>query len=103
MSNATEATDATAPSGGRCDSRIVFGDDFGDNPCTFYCRLPAGHTGPHREDSIIHSGLRGRVQPYSLTWENDWDDAEEASSASLLDDSPYADDEQLELNFKAQT
>jgi len=37
----------------KCHAKISFGDDFGDNRCTFYCRLPKGHDGAHSEEGEL--------------------------------------------------
>ena len=36
-----------------CKATIKFGDDFGDNVCTFHCELPKGHKGPHKEEGDL--------------------------------------------------
>jgi len=48
----------------KCNAEIVFGDDFGDNSCTFRCGLPKGHLGSHREEG----GAEGK--DYILEWKN---------------------------------
>lgn len=48
-----------------CNAEMIFGDDYGDNPCTFRCGLPAGHSGPHEEKGTLY-GKR-----YILKW---WED-----------------------------
>lgn len=56
----------------RCQATIEFGDDFGDNSCTFRCMLLAGHAGQHRE-----WGRMCDRYPYSLEWEIDMREEEE--------------------------
>jgi len=34
---------------GECNARLFIGDNFGDAHATMRCRLPDGHTGPHKE------------------------------------------------------
>lgn len=46
----------------KCRARIRFGDDQGDNDCTFRCDREKGHGGPHME-----SGKIGR-SPYAVSW-----------------------------------
>jgi hypothetical protein len=48
----------------KCNAVIKFGDDYGDNDCTFHCELEEGHEGKHLETGTV----RGTI-PYSLTWE----------------------------------
>lgn len=36
-----------------CNCRMVFGDDYGDNTCTFHCELIKGHRGNHRETGVL--------------------------------------------------
>jgi hypothetical protein len=50
----------------KCKSTVVFGDDHGDNCCTFHCELEEGHEGDHRE-----TGTRSEAWPYDLTWKGD--------------------------------
>lgn len=47
-----------------CKSKIVFGDDYGDNDCTFHCQLEEGHNGMHEECGKMYD------QPYKITWES---------------------------------
>ena len=51
----------------KCEATIEFGDDFGDNHCTFHCQLENGHEGPHKE--IGDMGVVKYRMPYTLTWE----------------------------------
>lgn len=48
----------------KCDSKIEFGDDYGDNGTTFHCQLEKGHKEKHKEEGNIY----GR-QRYILEWE----------------------------------
>jgi hypothetical protein len=48
----------------RCNAIISFGDDYGDNDCTFHCELEEGHDGKHLETGTIRKRM-----PYTLTWE----------------------------------
>lgn len=32
-----------------CKAVLIFGDDYGDNECTFHCQLEEGHGGAHME------------------------------------------------------
>lgn len=50
---------------GFCNAWLQFADDYGDNDCTFACRLPTGHTGWH-ETLFGDYGHGKRVQ-----WEYD--------------------------------
>lgn len=50
---------------GNCNAWVQFGDDFGDNDCTFACHLHVGHTGWH-EVTFGTSG-HGKL----LHWEYD--------------------------------
>ena len=50
----------------RCKAIMVFGDDHGDNECTFRCELEEGHTGAHRECGSMHNAF-----PYTLQWTED--------------------------------
>ena len=52
-----------------CKSTIVFGDDYGDNNCTFHCQLELGHPGKHQENGNMYW-----EQPYTLLWEHDYID-----------------------------
>ena len=38
----------------KCENKIAFGDDFGDNVCTFVCGLGVGHSGRHQEVGTLH-------------------------------------------------
>lgn len=51
----------------KCKATLVFGDDFGDNCCTFHCQLEAGHDGLHKETGDVGYGVI--PVPYTLTWE----------------------------------
>lgn len=53
------------PDPDRCNDPIAFGDDHGDNDCTFHCQLRAGHPGAHLEEG----SMEGRK--YWLTWERE--------------------------------
>lgn len=45
-----------------CNAEIAFGDDYGDNSCTFHCKLPYGHAGEHEEIGDMYG------QKYKLKW-----------------------------------
>lgn len=45
-----------------CGKTIEFGDDYGDNSCTFSCELQNGHDGQHRETGDIDGSK------YTLYW-----------------------------------
>jgi len=47
----------------RCNASIEFGDDFGDNSCTFHCELPFNHVGQHQETGDMFGN------EYRLVWE----------------------------------
>jgi hypothetical protein len=47
---------------GECNRRLEIGDDYGDNSCTFRCKLPQGHEGPHREE------FRTGGDTVTMTW-----------------------------------
>ncbi len=49
-----------------CKSEIRFGDDFGDNPCTFHCELRKGHKGKHQETGRMYNQQR-----YKVVWDNE--------------------------------
>lgn len=49
----------------KCKSKIVFGDDFGDNEATFRCQLAHGHNGLHEESGSLY----GDSQNFKVTWE----------------------------------
>lgn len=55
-----------------CRAAIAFADDHGDNEATFYCKLPEGHPGKHRETGIMYKKL-----PYTLEWEGSMKDLEQ--------------------------
>ena len=48
----------------KCKATIAFGDDFGDNECTFRCKLEKGHSGKHKVDGWLYG------QKYILEWED---------------------------------
>ncbi len=48
----------------KCEKILVFGDDFGDNECTFHCQLDSDHIGPHQEINTLCSN-----ESYALVWE----------------------------------
>ena len=52
-----------------CGATIEFGDDEGDNICTFHCTLPKGHDGLHRECGAGDFGGSGVDVSYTVTWE----------------------------------
>jgi len=52
-----------------CGVAIIFGDDFADNTCTFYCELEGGHKGKHLETG--NRGDEKKPIPYRLEWEGD--------------------------------
>ena len=39
----------------QCLSIARFGDDYGDNSCTFHCQLPKGHEGDHEEKGNMYN------------------------------------------------
>jgi len=49
----------------RCGETMSFGDDFGDNNCTFFCQLRRGHAGAHLEVGELHG------QHYDVTWRDE--------------------------------
>ena len=49
----------------KCTAKIVFGDDFGDNNCTFHCGLKKGHEGRHEEIGSLYD-----EQPFGVSWDN---------------------------------
>jgi len=51
----------------KCNATIEFGDDYGDNHCTFHCQLEDGHEGPHQE--IGDMGNDKYRMPYTLAWQ----------------------------------
>ena len=52
----------------RCKGFIEFGDDYGDNSCTFHCQLEAGHSGPCIEAGIRRGSFRKPDKHYGLMW-----------------------------------
>lgn len=46
----------------KCKSTMEFGDDLGDNSCTFHCQLESGHEGRHKESGVLYK------RPYSVEW-----------------------------------
>jgi hypothetical protein len=53
-----------------CNSTIQFGDDYGDNHCTFHCQLEEGHSGSHIEIGNMFY-LPEEDYPYKLEWNGD--------------------------------
>lgn len=51
----------------RCNAQIEFGDDFGDNTSTFFCKLNKGHKGKHKEIGDM-AYADDETQPYILQW-----------------------------------
>ena len=51
----------------KCKAIMEFGDDFGDNTCTFHCELEEGHEGLHQETGK----MSGEQFPYTVTWDRD--------------------------------
>lgn len=45
-----------------CNAKLVLGDDFGDNDCTFKCSLSRKHLGPHMERGLNNS------RAYKIEW-----------------------------------
>lgn len=57
-----------------CNASIAFGDDYGDNSCTFHCQLEEGHTekpggSPHKEGGELYG------QGYIVVWVGERDPA----------------------------
>lgn len=50
----------------KCKAIMTFGDDFGDNSCTFRCELEDGHDGSHRESGSMYNEF-----PYTVAWTED--------------------------------
>ena len=48
----------------KCDSIVIFGDEYCDYNCVFHCQLEKNHSGKHKE-SGIHSGNK-----YTFIWES---------------------------------
>jgi len=58
-----------------CSATITFGDDEGDNICTFGCMLPMHHVGLHVEFGRTSAEQQDTdLQPYVLTWGDPQDD-----------------------------
>lgn len=55
---------------GECNARLVIGDDYGDNSCTFRCTLPEGHDGEHQEESRSDKPPPG-ARKAVMRWEGD--------------------------------
>ena len=36
-----------------CSAAFKFGDDYGDNPCTFHCQRVNRHAGKHSESGVL--------------------------------------------------
>jgi len=54
-----------------CRARLEFGDDYGDNTCTFKCQRESGHAGDHRESGAQTGFTAGGYAyeiPYSVIW-----------------------------------
>lgn len=51
------------PKKNECGKKIEFGDDFGDNSCTFICRKKKNHIGEHKETGNCNN------KNYELKWE----------------------------------
>ena len=64
----------------KCKALIIFGDDYGDNTCTFHCQLPEGHEGPHQEKGEMYGKY-----PYCLMWEK----------AMLEEEDKFLEDEEV--------
>lgn len=50
-----------------CDASIRFGDDVGDNSCTFRCQLAKGHESSHLAKGDMGYGII--KHPYTLWWQ----------------------------------
>ncbi len=56
-------SDSTKDIESECNARLYLADDYGDNPCTFRCRLSPGHLGEHtvifatKNDSIPYRAM----------------------------------------------
>ena len=46
----------------KCKEMIVFGDDEGDNSCTFHCQKNERHSGHHIEEGVQYG------KKYVLIW-----------------------------------
>ena len=46
----------------KCKETMKFGDDYGDNDCTFHCQLEKDHEGNHRETGNLYG------EEYVLEW-----------------------------------
>ena len=56
----------------KCNAVMPFGDDHGDNTCSFRCMLEKGHEGKHKEWANLYNKY-----PYTLEWEGDYRDEED--------------------------
>jgi len=63
----------------KCSAIIQFGDDYGDNHCTFHCQLDEGHSDEHLEIGNMYG------VPYRLEWVGDMTEKEiDESGLSLI-------------------
>ncbi|MCK4665080.1 MAG: hypothetical protein KAT68_19585 [Bacteroidales bacterium] len=54
-----------------CKEIIEFGDDFGENSCTFHCELIKNHKGNHRATGeLIFSDILDTRQKYIVEWKD---------------------------------
>ena len=73
----------------KCESIMQFGDDFGDNHCTFHCQLEKNHQGKHREEGVMYEEY-----PYVVEWEVDMtekisEDEEMSEGMDVLEEVKY--------------
>ena len=66
----------------KCGLTIEFGDDFGDNHCTFHCQLEKDHEGPHME--VGDMGYGRMPIPYTLTWQGSQEELDKVSEDAAM-------------------
>jgi hypothetical protein len=56
----------------KCNSKIQFGDDKGNNGVTFHCQLEKGHKGKHKETGKVFKNKKTKLYRtfYSVEWGN---------------------------------
>lgn len=74
----------------KCKAAVVFGDDHGDNSCTFHCGLDESHEGDHKEVGSMYESW-----PYELTWKGDMRE-KPPTVCPQCDSTDLAPDEDLE-------
>jgi hypothetical protein len=68
----------------KCQAIMIFGDDHGDNECTFRCELEEDHKGSHRESGSMRSTF-----PYTLQWNEDMREQCDVCGARMMEKDEY--------------